>query len=111
MQSFMQKKFGANNVKITRFHWSRKSRDSCPTSSESSPCFTNESSPCFTNEPSPCFTNESSPCFTNESSPCFTNESSPCFTNESSPCFTIACVAGGIRGYKEGSLKYRLPKN
>ena len=33
MQSFMQKKFGANNFKITRFHWSRKSRDSCPTSS------------------------------------------------------------------------------
>ena len=23
----------------------------------------------------------------------------------------IACVAGGIRGRKEGSLKYRLPKN
>ena len=24
---------------------------------------------------------------------------------------TIACVAGGIRGHKGGSLKYRLPKN
>ena len=23
----------------------------------------------------------------------------------------IACVAGGIRGHKGGSLKYRLPKN
>ena len=23
----------------------------------------------------------------------------------------LACVAGGIRGLKEGSLKYRLPKN
>ena len=23
----------------------------------------------------------------------------------------IACIAGGIRGHKEGSLKYRLPKN
>ena len=25
--------------------------------------------------------------------------------------YNIACVAGGIRGYKGGSLKYRLPKN
>ena len=25
------------------------------------------------------------------------------------PC--LACVAGGIRGHKGGSLKYRLPKN
>ena len=23
----------------------------------------------------------------------------------------LACVAGGIRGHKGGSLKYRLPKN
>ena len=23
----------------------------------------------------------------------------------------LACVAGGIRGHKRGSLKYRLPKN
>ena len=33
--NFHAKKLGANNVKIARFHWSRKSRDSCPTSSES----------------------------------------------------------------------------
>ena len=31
--NFYAKNLGANNVKITRFHWSRKSRDSCPTSS------------------------------------------------------------------------------
>ena len=24
---------------------------------------------------------------------------------------SLACVAGGIRGHKGGSLKYRLPKN
>ena len=31
--NFYAKKLGTNNVKIARFHWSRKSRDSCPTSS------------------------------------------------------------------------------
>ena len=31
--NFCAKKLRKNNVKMTRFHWSRKSRDSCPTSS------------------------------------------------------------------------------
>ena len=34
--NFYAKNLGANNVKITRFHWSRKSRDSCPASSVTS---------------------------------------------------------------------------
>ena len=36
--NFYAKKLGANNVKIARFHWSRKSRDSCPTSSAPGSC-------------------------------------------------------------------------
>ena len=31
--NFCAKKLCKNNAKIARFHWSRKSRDSCPTSS------------------------------------------------------------------------------
>ena len=33
------------------------------------------------------------------------------FISMASSRLNIACVAGGIRGHKGGSLKYRLPKN
>ena len=38
--NFYVKNLRKNNEKMTQFHWSRKSRDSCPTSSEQGLCFT-----------------------------------------------------------------------